>query len=353
AIALTVLFGMVFGLAYFGLSQLSRNLALARVEEDLTITLEGGRKGVNTADLESLITELREAARARAETDGISLDEAYAAIAPEYENDPRYIRLMDWLTQINEIESRAWPYVYFPEDETNSFVAVGDLWNRTEFAADKAYPFLDYNISTKGIITQGFKQMTRHPDNRIMDEDGLGYDDDFGNDWMSAYAPIVDAGGTPIAAMGVDFRGEYVAEVTRAVQRQVLLYFGIGYLVFLIFVVGASFQFTQPIRRLASAAERIGEGDYQQDISGLSVGPGKDEISTLAEVFDIMIGKVYQREQTLKKQVQDLQIMIDEQKKAAQVAEIVESDFFRDLQSKARSMRKRASTTNRDNPVEE
>jgi phosphate uptake regulator len=90
---------------------------------------------------------------------------------------------------------------------------------------------------------------------------------------------------------------------------------------------------------LTRAAQRIGEGDYEQDLSTLTPGRFSDEIGKLAQVFEIMVGKVHQREEKLKKQVAELQIVIDEQRRQEQVSEIVDSDFFRDLQDKARKMR--------------
>jgi DNA-binding protein H-NS len=67
-----------------------------------------------------------------------------------------------------------------------------------------------------------------------------------------------------------------------------------------------------------------------------------DEISTLAEVFALMVSKVKQREESLKQQVTELKIEIDEVKRKKQVSEIVDSDFFHDLQTKARRLRSRA-----------
>ena len=49
-----------------------------------------------------------------------------------------------------------------------------------------------------------------------------------------------------------------------------------------------------------------------------------------------MVDKVYQRRQTLRKQVKELKIEIDEVRRRKDVVDIVETDFFRDLQSKAR-----------------
>jgi len=57
-----------------------------------------------------------------------------------------------------------------------------------------------------------------------------------------------------------------------------------------------------------------------------------------------MTEKVYQRELKLRLQVEKLKIEIDENKRSKQVEEIVETDFFRDLQSKADQMRKRRGT---------
>jgi GAF domain-containing protein len=54
--------------------------------------------------------------------------------------------------------------------------------------------------------------------------------------------------------------------------------------------------------------------------------------------------KSYLRVQTLTRQVEELQIQIDEAKKERQVAEIAGSDYFKDLQARAREMRCRVSS---------
>jgi hypothetical protein len=52
-----------------------------------------------------------------------------------------------------------------------------------------------------------------------------------------------------------------------------------------------------------------------------------------------MAREVYAREQSLKQQVLELRIQIDEVKKAREVAEITESDYFRDLKERAQRLR--------------
>jgi hypothetical protein len=54
-----------------------------------------------------------------------------------------------------------------------------------------------------------------------------------------------------------------------------------------------------------------------------------------------MARQVYEREQQLKKQLSLLRIEIDESKKQEDVAEITETEYFQDLQKKARSLRER------------
>jgi CRP-like cAMP-binding protein len=55
--------------------------------------------------------------------------------------------------------------------------------------------------------------------------------------------------------------------------------------------------------------------------------------------------EAYIREQGLKQQIQQLRIEVDEVKRQKQVSEIVDTDFFHDLQVKARNLRSRSSTT--------
>ncbi len=51
--------------------------------------------------------------------------------------------------------------------------------------------------------------------------------------------------------------------------------------------------------------------------------------------------EAYIREQSLRQEIQQLRIEVDEAKRQQQVSEIVETDFFQDLQSKARNIRRR------------
>jgi len=314
-VSLTLLFSIVFAAAFFWFSQLATQIALRRIEEDLVNTLQAAAAGVNGDELVALVQE------GEPNAEGFS-------------DDPRYIRQMDWLQQVHDIEPRAWPYTYVAGDEPNEIIYVADLWAR--YDTSKAAHFLESYVSRKGLLTAGLERLTRHTANQTG-----GYTDEWGS-WISAYAPISDSAGNHVGGMGIDFEASYVAEVQQAIRNSVLVVFIAAYIVLFLLVYLLSGAFTRPVTSLTKVAERIGEGDYEQDFSGLIRDRLPDEVDTLAQVFSIMVDKVRQREQSLRRQVEELQIMIDESKRDSQVREIVESDFFQDLQAKARSMRKRA-----------
>jgi len=97
----------------------------------------------------------------------------------------------------------------------------------------------------------------------------------------------------------------------------------------------------RPILRVTKAAAAIEAQQFEAE-SLSPVARRTDELGQLARVFQTMARQIYVREQRLKQQVQDLRIEIDEVKRQKQVQEIVETDFFQDLVSKAHTLRKRS-----------
>lgn len=70
-----------------------------------------------------------------------------------------------------------------------------------------------------------------------------------------------------------------------------------------------------------------------------------DELGQLSRVFQQMAREVYTREQQMQRRIEQLRIEIDTIKEQEQVAEVVDSDFFRDLQSKAQELRQQRHTS--------
>jgi HAMP domain-containing protein len=96
----------------------------------------------------------------------------------------------------------------------------------------------------------------------------------------------------------------------------------------------------QPILTVTQAAAAIESSQFELNFLE-AVAQRQDEFGQLARVFQRMAREVYAREQQLKQQLQQLHIEIDEAKRQQQVKEIVDTDFFADLQAKAQSIRQR------------
>lgn len=99
----------------------------------------------------------------------------------------------------------------------------------------------------------------------------------------------------------------------------------------------------RPLLVLTDAAQAIKQNQYtSQQAAELRDAPtDQTEISYLRQLFGQMAEEVISREEQLRQQVTALQIMIDEGKRKEQVAEITDTDFFRELQVKAQRMRQR------------
>jgi len=81
--------------------------------------------------------------------------------------------------------------------------------------------------------------------------------------------------------------------------------------------------------------------DEKWDLTPLDGVAGRsDEVGQLARVFRGMAQEIRAREQQLKQQIRELTIQIDQTKKETQVQEIVESEFFQDLQTRAEKLRR-------------
>lgn len=107
-----------------------------------------------------------------------------------------------------------------------------------------------------------------------------------------------------------------------------------GFLASIVFVR----RFTDPLNRISRAVEAVERGDY--DLTSLNdVSARRDELGRLSRTFQAMAGKVRERERRLRTQVEEMQIVIDRKRQAEEVAQIVETDYFRQLKRKAREFR--------------
>ena len=161
--------------------------------------------------------------------------------------------------------------------------------------------------------------------------------------WLSGYAPILNQNGKAVAIVGVDMYADDVLEMQSHIRTISILVFVIAYASVFIAVILISGAITRPLTQITDAAHTL-EHDQPYDPKKLeSLARGTDELGVLAHVFNEMAEQVYRRQEKLKQEVVQLRIEIDQAKRAKQVSEIVDSDFFQDLKTKSETMRKRRS----------
>jgi signal transduction histidine kinase/CheY-like chemotaxis protein len=99
-------------------------------------------------------------------------------------------------------------------------------------------------------------------------------------------------------------------------------------------------QYLRSVAAVTEAAAAVESGAF--DPATLEeVGARSDALGQLARMFQHMAGEIKKRERHLQQQVEQLRIEIDETRKARQVAEITETDYFRELHQKAVRLRRR------------
>jgi len=97
-------------------------------------------------------------------------------------------------------------------------------------------------------------------------------------------------------------------------------------------------QYIKEVQKVTRVAAKIEHGNYHL-MPLKSVMKRKDELGQLARVFFNVAREVKHRVEYLEKQVQDLVIEIDDQKRKKEVAAITKSDFFKDLKNRADELR--------------
>jgi methyl-accepting chemotaxis protein len=310
-VGFTLLFFVVFAVAFAWFYTFASGVAEDRIRADLTNALVATSAGIDGDDFLALYNE------AERNEGG-------------YTDDPRFWELATWLNTVHKLDQRSWPYTYVEGDEPAEVVYVASS------AAVEDPPwgvqFKDTEITTSGNMQTGLRQPTTFLDRPYEWE---------GQTWVSGYAPIRNSAGDVVGGLGIDYNFEYVIGVRNSVRDRAVPAFILAYTTLFILIWFVSSWFTRPITAITRVAEKIGEGDYNVDVSAMSESRFPDEMSTLARVFGSMTNKVEKREEQLKERVAELEITLDLSKRDQQVKEIVESDFFMDLQSKAREMRGR------------
>lgn len=158
-------------------------------------------------------------------------------------------------------------------------------------------------------------------------------------DGLTVAAPITaDRTGSVIGSVLVTLS---TAHVDKQQRDDLLLAIGIAIAALAIGLIAALIgarRIAGPVGELTAAATAVEQGSY---VAG-SLDPvtaRRDEIGRLAQVFDQMAREVRARDERMQREIRELTVQIDQTKRQKQVAEITETEYFRDLQRRAKDLR--------------
>lgn len=166
---------------------------------------------------------------------------------------------------------------------------------------------------------------------------------------------IMVSAALPVTLLGFFLLQQFSGQAAGSANLTLKLLFTIA--VSLVFTIANALLVAQsisrPLLRLTRAAALMEAGKLtNEEAAELKAFQGDDEIAQLSKMFGQMAEEVITREEALRRQVEELRIEIDEVKRQKQVSEIVESDFFQDLQARAKMMRQRSRASSADAPSE-
>ncbi len=323
--ALVLLFVLAFAAIFGWMDRFVTGLAMRNLQTDLIATAKAAAAGIN--------------------------GDAHAALFESGKiDDPTYTQIADYLRSVKRTNPQAsgiYTYVHkggTPPEQVQLVVSAA--------LAPDAAPQGD------GAVTKVGECLVGSSDRPALGQDytdtsptmiaGLTtagaetelWKDQWGS-WLSGYAPIYNSKNEPVGAVGVDMCASDVIELQQSIRRNVFIALAVS-LVVLVAVVGLIANgVTRPVLALTRVADQIGSGNYEQDFSALHKERVQDEVDKLASVFELMVNKVYTREKDLRARVQQLEIMVDQSKREREVQQIVDSEFFQELQSKVKDIRAR------------
>jgi HAMP domain-containing protein len=247
--------------------------------------------------------------------------------------DPRYWEQQACLDAVYDYNPRAEIYTYYVADENT--LAVGlDQW-ATLFPED-SYPFGDLISEEDNDWEQfrlGLEDTYSYPELEYSEEDDVYY--------YAVATPLRNSSGNVIGGLSIYLDAGWAVESLQELSNYLLIIFTIIFITVTILVLYITRKTTSELAALKEASLRVTDGDY----TPISLKPHTidDEVSTLAGLFNTMLDKVHEREETLQTEVEQLKVQIDMEKRQNDVKEIVESEFFQDLKQRASEVRKQRS----------
>jgi len=314
-IPLMSLSAVMFVLGYFGAQNYLRDTIYEIMRDD-------------TDDIRNYIEGCLDEDQLQALTSG-SLGDDVSAGWPNGMTDPRFWNAADCLASVEDFNPRTEIYTYY--QASNSGLVFGvDQWailqpEDSYILGEEIVQDDDYEYLLKGL-----QEVTYY--------DELNYSEEDDTYFFAVTSPLRNSQGAVIGGLTIYLDASFAVESLQSLSDILAVLFVVVFMIVAAIVLSITRNVTAELIDLQNSAKRAANGDY----APISLNPENldDEVSVLEEQFNLMLGKVRLREEKLQKQVEELKIQIDMDRRNKDVKEIVESEFFQDLKSRAATVRK-------------
>jgi hypothetical protein len=253
--------------------------------------------------------------------------------------DPRYWEQQACLDDARRYNPRAEVYTYYAVNEDT--LATGlDQW--TILSPEDSYPLGDVISPDENDWQQyklGLEDTYSYSDLKYIEEDeAFRMDEGY---YYAVTSPLRDSRDEVIGGLVIYLDAGWAVENLQELSNYLVGIFAAVYLLITVLVLASTRKTMSHLTALKDASMRVAGGDYTPVT--LKRNRFDDEVTTLAELFNAMLGKVREREETLQNEVEVLKIRIDMEKRTKDVKEVVETEFFQDLKKRAAAVRRQRS----------
>lgn len=187
---------------------------------------------------------------------------------------PSYAKIRDYLKKIRVANQQIVSiYILTKVDASNQWKFIVDDDERNRFKATCS-PGDPYDAGRFLEMLHGYNEPSADKKIEI---------DEWGKT-VSGYAPIRDAGGRPIAELGIDVDADSIYAMERQVIMQAMKVGVLGFIFSLFLGLLISGRVVGPVKKLIAGARYIGQGNYHHQV----IVPGDDEIAHLSKAFNEM-----------------------------------------------------------------
>jgi len=262
----TLIFSLIFLSIFYWFYTVSTNLALENLYSNMISVGRFAANGID-ADLHQALYE--------------NPDYDPSQEWPKGMKDARYWEISEWLYTVHRSNPRAFLYTYVsPTPGVIEFVVShGAVLSPVEGASfGHPYTPTDPSVILNGLVEETVSRNV--------------IDDQWGS-WVSGFIPLYNLEDEIVAAVGVDYRADDIAEIQDGMNDAALPAFFLSYFILLAVVIFFSNRSVEPVISLSRAANKIGEGELA--VVEQKSRMFRDEISTLTDVFNDMAEKVWAR----------------------------------------------------------